>query len=87
MWEGHEDLHKNVAITVLDGAIAVDDASSRPMLVSSLVVDKDLLNTCDTVFDGVVGSSDDLGLRSNGFDIRQIHSLISKLRKDSFTLE
>jgi hypothetical protein len=51
VWKGHEDFHKNVALTVLDSTIALDDASCRPMLVSSLVIDKDLISAGDTVFD------------------------------------
>ena len=51
VWKGHEDFHKNVALSVLDGTVVVDDASSRPVLVSSFVIDKDLISAGDTVFD------------------------------------
>ena len=51
VWKGHEDFHKNVALAVLDSAIVMDDASGRPMLVSSFVVNKDLISTGDAVFD------------------------------------
>ena len=51
VWKGHEDFHKNVALTVLDSAIALDDASGRPVLVSSLVIDEDLISAGDAVFD------------------------------------
>ena len=71
MWEGSEDFDKDIAhtITVLyDSTIVVNNASGRSMYMGSFMINKDFINSNDTIFDGVESSSDDLSLDRYDFD-------------------